>query len=126
MPEEAPVISTVPPSTGGRTVTIAVLPRAAERERESGPGRSRQLHPPGRGSAGTNGGYVPDGRRAVVAHDRRERSGDRLADRERFCGLHLPPPACIFRRGRRPRASQVFPYRPSLLAAETGGKRAKT
>jgi len=31
---------------------------------------------------------------AVVAHDRRERFGDQLADRERFCGgLHLPPHA---------------------------------
>src|ERR1700733_5484590 len=116
MPEEAPVISTVPPSTGGRTVTIAVLPRAAERERESGPGRSRQLHPPGRGSAGTNGDMCPTaaGRwlRTIAV---RAPVIDWLS--ERFCGLHLPPPACIFRRGRRPRASQVFPYRPSLLAA---------
>jgi hypothetical protein len=30
---------------------------------------------------------------AVVAHDRRERFGDQLGDRERFRGgLHLPPP----------------------------------
>jgi hypothetical protein len=34
---------------------------------------------------------------AVVAHDRRERFGDQLADRERFCGgLHLPPAHAYF------------------------------
>jgi len=39
----------------------------------------------------------PTAARAVVAHDRRERFGDQLADRERFCGgLHPPPPHAYF------------------------------
>ncbi len=52
-------------------------------------------HVPGaRGPAGTNMDVRPTASGAVVAHDRRERFGDQLADRERFCGgLHPPPDA---------------------------------
>jgi hypothetical protein len=52
----------------------------------------------------------PRAAEAVIAHDRRERFGDQLADRERFFrGLHLPSPHAYFDRDAdpRPRSSHI-------------------
>ena len=99
MPEEAPVISTVLPSTGELAVTIAVLPGLLNANENLARG-DLGSHIARVGSfAGTYVDVRPRAAGAVIARDRRERFGDQLADRERFCrGPHPPPPHAYFDR----------------------------
>ena len=97
MPEEAPVISTVLPSTGELAVTIAVLPGLLNANENLARGDlGSQIARVG-SFAGTYVDVRPRAAGAVIARDRRERFGDQLADRERFCrGPHPPPPHAYF------------------------------
>ena len=102
--EEAPVISTVLPSTGELAVTIAVLPGLLNAN-ENLARDDLGSHIARVGSfAGTYVDVRPRAAGAVIARDRRERFGDQLADRGRFCrGPHPPPPHAYFDRDADPR-----------------------